>query len=70
MKKHDDPDLVVLATDECLFADEGFRWLHLPSFYHTYPMKSSVSYERTEYCVVSMLVSLQHRPHPCVHLVS
>jgi len=25
VKKHDDPDLVVLATDECLFADEGFR---------------------------------------------
>ena len=25
VKRHDDPDLVVLATDECLFADEGFR---------------------------------------------
>lgn len=25
VKRHDDPELVVLATDECLFADEGFR---------------------------------------------
>lgn len=25
VRRHDDPDLVVLATDECLFADEGFR---------------------------------------------
>lgn len=40
VKKHDDPDLVVLATDECLFADEGFRCLHLSSFRLMYPMKS------------------------------
>lgn len=25
VKRHDDPELVVLSTDECLFADEGFR---------------------------------------------
>ena len=25
VKRHDDPELVVLPTDECLFADEGFR---------------------------------------------
>jgi L-ascorbate peroxidase len=25
VKRHDDPELLVLATDECLFADEGFR---------------------------------------------
>ena len=25
VKRHDDPELVVLATDECLFADQGFR---------------------------------------------
>ena len=29
VKKHDDPELVVLATDECLFADEAFRSAHL-----------------------------------------
>ncbi len=42
VKKHDDPDLVVLATDECLFADEGFRWLHLPSFHCMCLTKSNV----------------------------
>ena len=25
VKKHDDPELLVMPTDEALFADEGFR---------------------------------------------
>ena len=27
VKKHDDPELLVLPTDEALFADDGFRWV-------------------------------------------